>query len=131
MSNTALILIAHGARDPDWASPLQRVRAAVRAKAPGLRVELAFLEFMSPTLPDCAEAMIAEGIDKIVVLPMFIAQGGHLKNDVPRLLDALRERNPQAVFELAAPLGESESIVQAMATHVLTLAGEQNICLTI
>jgi sirohydrochlorin cobaltochelatase len=131
MSKTALILFAHGARDPDWASPLQRVSTAVRAKAPGLRVELAFLEFMSPTLSDCAEAMIAEGFESIVVLPMFIAQGGHLKNDVPRILDELRARNPKVSFELASPVGEEESIVQAMAAHVLALAGEQNICLTI
>lgn len=122
-SATALILFAHGARDPEWAGPLRRVRAAVCAQAPALRVELAFLEFMTPELVPCAEALLTEGVTRIVVLPMFIAQGGHLKRDLPLLLDDLRSRYPQAHFELAPAVGEAEPIVQAMAAHVLSLAG--------
>jgi sirohydrochlorin cobaltochelatase len=122
MAGTALILFAHGARDPEWAAPLRRVRAAVHARAPELRVELAFLELLTPGLLGCAESLLAEGYERIVVLPMFIAQGGHLKRDVPRLLDELRERNPQAQIELSGAVGEAESVVQAMAAHVLALA---------
>ena len=122
-TRTALILFAHGARDPEWASPMRRVCATVRAQVPALRVELAFLEFMSPQLAPCAEALLAEGYDRLVVLPMFIAQGGHLKRDVPLLLDELRARHPQASFELASAVGEAEPIVQAMAAHVVALAG--------
>jgi sirohydrochlorin cobaltochelatase len=123
MKKTALILFAHGARDPEWASPMRRVCASVRAQAPDLRVELAFLEFMTPELRECAESLLAEGFGRIVVLPMFIAQGGHLKRDVPLLLDELRALHPQAQFELGCAVGEAESIVQAMAAHVLSLAG--------
>ena len=123
MSKTALILFAHGARDPEWASPLRRVRAAVGTQAPALRVELAFLEFLSPNLECCVGELMSDGYKRIVILPMFIAQGGHLKNDLPLILDALRQNNPQVVFELAGPVGEAESIVQAMAAHVLTLSG--------
>ena len=119
MPRTALILFAHGARDPEWAAPMRRVCAAVRARAPDLRVEPAFLEFMIPDLRDCAEALLAEGFERIVVVPLFIAQGGHLRHDVPRLLDELRQRNPLARFELRAAIGEAESVVRAMASHVL------------
>lgn len=119
MPRTALILFAHGARDPEWAAPMRRVCAAVRAQAPDLRVEPAFLEFMIPDLRDCAEALLAEGFERIVVVPLFIAQGGHLRHDVPRLLDELRQRNPLARFELRPAIGEAESVVRAMASHVL------------
>lgn len=122
MSKTALILFAHGSRDPEWASPLRRVRDAINVRSPALRVELAFLEFLSPTLLGCAESLVSEGFDRFVIVPMFIAQGGHLKNDVPLILDELRQRNPAVSFELAAPVGEAESIVQAMADHVLGLS---------
>jgi sirohydrochlorin cobaltochelatase len=127
MSNIALVLFAHGARDPEWASPMRRVCAAVRAQAPDLRVELAFLEFMAPTLRDCVESLVDDGFERIVVLPMFIAQGGHLKRDVPLLLEELRALHPQIRFELACAVGEAETIVQAMAAHVLTLAGESQV----
>ncbi|MFZ4538839.1 sirohydrochlorin chelatase [Propionivibrio sp.] len=123
MSKTVLVLFAHGARDPEWASPMQRVCTAVRAQAPGLRVELAFLEFMPPNLRDSVESLVSEGFKRIVVIPMFIAQGGHLKRDVPLLIEELRHLHPQVCFELAGTVGEAESIVQAMAAHVLELAG--------
>lgn len=102
---------------------MRRVCAAVRAQAPDLRVELAFLEFMAPDLRGRVESLIGDGCEHIVVVPMFIAQGGHLKHDLPLLLDELRALHPQTCFELVGAVGEAESIVQAMATHVLSLAG--------
>lgn len=121
MIRTALILFAHGARDPDWAEPMHRVRASLREHAPATRVELAFLEFLPPNLRDCVESLVGEGFERIVVLPMFIARGGHLQRDLPLLLDELQREYPRTRFELAGTIGEVESVVQAMADHALTL----------
>lgn len=121
---TALILFAHGARDPEWANPLRRVQAAIRQHAAGMAVELAFLEFMAPNLHDCAAALVANGATKIVVLPMFIAQGGHLKREVPEMLERLRSTWPAVQFSLAGAIGENEIVVQAMATAALAAAGK-------
>ena len=52
---------------------------------------------------------------------MFLAQGGHLKEDLPKLLDELRLAHPQVTFELTGPIGEAEAVIQAMAAHVSTL----------
>jgi len=121
--NTALILFAHGARDPEWAEPMRRVQAAIRRQQPDVPVELAFLEFMAPTLPDCIAALVAGGARKIVVMPMFIARGGHLKRDVPELLEKLRAAHPDVEFSLGSVIGEQEIVVQAMATATLEVAG--------
>ncbi len=123
MPRTALILLAHGARDPQWAEPLQRVCAAVRDQDPEMRVEPAFLEFMQPDLRACAESLVAEHFERVLVMPMFMASGGHLKRDVPLLLEELRNSHPRTEFAVAAAIGEAESVVQAMARHALTLAG--------
>src|SRR5664279_1968723 len=98
MSKTALILFAHGARDPDWAAPIHRVKAAVHARYPGMRVELAFLEIMRPNLQDCIASLLSEGFERLIVLPMFIAQGGHFKKDLPLILDEMRQGHPQVIF---------------------------------
>ena len=102
---------------------MRRVCAAVRAQAPALRVELAFLEFMAPTLPDCIAGLVAAGARKIVVMPMFIARGGHLKRDVPELLEKLRSAHPEVQFSLGGVIGEQEAVVQAMAVATLEVAG--------
>lgn len=120
---TALILFAHGARDPEWANPMRRVQAAIRKRLGGVPVELAFLEFMAPNLHDCAAALVAVGAAKIVVMPMFIAQGGHLKRDVPEMIGQLRSTWPQVQFSLGDAIGENEIVVQAMATAALEAAG--------
>jgi sirohydrochlorin cobaltochelatase len=124
MPKTALILFAHGARDPDWASPLHRVKGAINAQVPGMRVELAFLELMQPKLQECAASLSSDGFERIVILPMFIAQGGHIKKDTPLILDELRQTYPTVTFELAGPVGEAENIIQAIAAHALLVAGE-------
>lgn len=121
--NTALILFAHGARDPEWANPMRRVQAAIRLRMTTAPVELAFLEFMSPTLPECAAQLIAQGADKIVVLPMFIARGGHLKKETPEMMEMLRSTYPNVEFSLGDAIGENETVVQAMAAAALEVAG--------
>lgn len=120
---TALILFAHGARDPEWANPMRRVQAVVREQVAGVPVELAFLEFMSPNLPDCAAQLIAQGAEKVVILPMFIARGGHLKKEVPEMLAVLRCTYPNVEFSLGGAIGEHDTVVQAMASAALEVAG--------
>lgn len=123
--STALILFAHGARDPEWANPMRRVQAAIRQRVVGVPVELAFLEFIAPSLPDCAAQLVAQGARKIVILPMFIARGGHLKKEVPEMLATLRATYPGVTFVLGGVIGENEAVVQAMAEAALEVAGSE------
>jgi sirohydrochlorin cobaltochelatase len=120
MSGTqGVILFGHGARDPEWARPMERVRARMAERQPGLAVELAFMEFLSPTLDEAADRLVAGGAEAIAVVPMFLAQGGHLKRDVPALVEALRLRHPNCRVSLAVAVGEAEPVVAAMADYAL------------
>ena len=120
---TAIILFAHGARDPEWANPLRRIQAVVRERIAEVPVELAFLEVIAPSLPESTARLVAEGARKIVVLPLFIARGGHLKREVPEMLDGLRSTYPDVQFSLGTAIGENEIVVQAMASAALEAAG--------
>ena len=122
---TALILFAHGARDPEWANPMRRVQAAIRQRVAGVPVELAFLEFMAPTLSDTIVQLVEKGARKIVVLPMFIARGGHLKKELPEMMETLRGTYPNIEFVLGGAIGEHELVVQAMAGAALAVAGSE------
>ncbi|AWI78382.1 MAG: cobalamin biosynthesis protein CbiX [Betaproteobacteria bacterium HGW-Betaproteobacteria-13] len=119
----AVILFGHGARDPEWAGPMQRIRENMLARAPGQHVELAFLEFMSPTLDLAVDALVARGVTRIAVVPVFLAQGGHLKRDVPVLLDAARQRHPGCEFRLSLAVGEAPGVVAAIADYGLSALG--------
>ena len=110
-----LLLFGHGARDPAWADPFRAVAARLQRERPSLQVELAFLELMTPDLPAAAQALVARGCTRVRVVPLFLGTGGHVKRDLPRLVDELRARHPQVAFELRAPIGEHAAVIDAMA----------------
>lgn len=114
-----LVLFAHGARDPRWAAPFEAVAEALRAARLGLPVRLAYLEFMAPTLAEAGAELAAAGCTRVVVLPMFLGAGGHVRQDLPRQLDALRAAHPALVFELAGAIGEQPEVLAAMAAAAL------------
>ncbi|AUN94036.1 sirohydrochlorin chelatase [Pseudazoarcus pumilus] len=123
MSESAIVLFGHGARDPQWAEPMCRAREILRRAAPDTEVELAFLEFMQPGLVDTIDCLARGGARRITVVPMFLAQGGHVKKDLPDLLDAARERHPTCQIELVPAVGESDMVIAAMAEYALRSAG--------
>jgi sirohydrochlorin cobaltochelatase len=120
-----LILFAHGARDARWAAPFEAVAERLRARQPTLPVRLAFLELMAPTLADAAAAMAAEGCTRLVVVPMFLGSGGHVRQDLPRLVDALRAAHPGLHVALAGAIGEQPEVLAAMADAALRQAAPQ------
>ena len=113
----AIVLFGHGARAPEWAAPMERARDRLRTQAAADEVELAFLEFMAPTLPEALDGLAQRGVARIDVIPMFLAQGGHLKRDLPALLDEARARHPQVDIRLAPAVGEAESVIAAMVDY--------------
>jgi sirohydrochlorin cobaltochelatase len=110
-----LILFAHGARDPRWAAPFEAVAARVRAARPGAAVRLAYLEFMAPTLTEAGAELAAAGCRSVQVLPLFLGAGGHVRRDLPLLVDAMRAAHPAVSFTLHGAVGELDSVADAMA----------------
>lgn len=114
---SAVVLFGHGARDPEWARPMQRARGLLLESEPGLAVELAFLEFMQPTLAEAIDRLVADGVGRVTVVPVFLAQGGHLKKDVPVLVEEARVRHPQCEIRQVLAVGEADTVVAAIAGY--------------
>jgi sirohydrochlorin cobaltochelatase len=110
-----LLLFAHGARDPRWADPFNAVAARAREQVPGTPVRLAFLEFMAPDIAGAARELAAEGCTAVSVVPVFLGAGGHVRKDLPALLDTLRAEHPGVRFTLHPAVGEAPAVIDAMA----------------
>jgi sirohydrochlorin cobaltochelatase len=111
-----LILLAHGARDPRWRDPFEQLVERIRAKRPELDVRLAFLELMAPDLLLAGEELMAAGCDALLVVPVFFGQGGHVRDDVPALVDALRMRCSGVGVTLSRAAGEDGGVLDALAS---------------
>ncbi|MBT9488666.1 MAG: CbiX/SirB N-terminal domain-containing protein [Rubrivivax sp.] len=113
--NHGLILFAHGARDPRWAAPFEAVAARVRATQPDVAVRLAFLELMTPSLPTAAAELVTHGCTAVTILPLFLGAGGHVRKDLPEIVDTLRSTHPAVQWQLLPPVGELPSVIDALA----------------
>ncbi len=119
MSEQAIILFAHGARDPEWAAPFGIIQKQLQAARPQVQVALAFQDFMTPTLEAAVAQSAAQGAKRIVLVPLFMAQGGHLKQDLPVLVAKIREQHPQLDLQVLPAIGDAPEILQAITDWVL------------
>ncbi|MGF6570760.1 sirohydrochlorin cobaltochelatase [Paraburkholderia fungorum] len=127
MATHGLILFGHGARDPRWREPFERLAAKLQA----LRaaddtagpVSLAFLELMEPNLPTAVGQLAAQGCDAITVVPVFFGQGGHIRKDLPELIERCRDAQPDVRIDCAVAVGEDEAVLDAVAQYCLRQAG--------
>ena len=114
-----IVLFAHGARDPAWARPFEAIRDRVRARRPEFPVELAFLDFIAPKLEEAVERLAAKGVAAITIFPLFMAPGGHIRNDLPRIVEDLRKLHPGVPIAIQTAVGEVPELLEAIATWVL------------
>lgn len=127
MSRTGILLFAHGARDPNWALPFEAVAERLRARpqpeaAMAPEVTLAFLEFMSPDIASAGDDLAARGCTEVSVVPLFLGAGGHVRKDLPKLLDELAARHPGVSWRLCPAVGETDILIQGMAEAAWALA---------
>ena len=114
-SRRAIILFAHGARDPAWSRPFAAVADRLFVLCPDTMIRLAYLEFMSPTLIAAGEEVASLGASQVTVVPMFLGAGGHVRRDLPALVDTLQQRFPDVQWRLVAAMGENTAVIDAMA----------------
>jgi sirohydrochlorin cobaltochelatase len=123
MKPRALILFAHGARDPKWAAPFERLQQLVQAHLPDATVALAFLELMTPSLPELTAQLAKEGCSDVTIVPIFLGQGGHLQRDLPLINDQLRKDHPGLKIKIAGAAGEDAAVLDAIAAYCVASLG--------
>jgi len=110
-----IVLLAHGSKDPEWSRPFERIAALLAEKLPAVSVGLAFLEH-GAALDEVVAALIAKGAGSIRVVPVFLGQGGHVKEDLPRLVASATRPGVQLSLEKA--IGEQPAVVEAIAAAI-------------
>lgn len=121
---TGLILFAHGARDPRWREAFDRLQEVVACRHDG-PLRLAFLESMAPDLITAALSVKAAGARRIVVVPLFLGSGGHLRRDLPSMLDQARQATQLEITSVTAA-GEDDTVLEALARYCVSAAGAQH-----
>ncbi|MEU0249216.1 sirohydrochlorin chelatase [Streptomyces sp. NPDC006235] len=106
----ALVVVAHGSRDPRALSTVRALLDRVRALRPDVPVHLGHIELNAPLLPDTLAAL---GDTEAVLVPLLLSRGYHVKQDIPEMAAASRART-----HLAAPLGPHPLLVDALQSRL-------------
>jgi sirohydrochlorin ferrochelatase len=111
MGRTAVLVLGHGSRRSRANREFEAFVEAFRRRRPHLDVGHAYIELAEPLL-DEGLALLAARADRVAVLPLFLFAAGHVKDDVPRALEAARRAFPRVRFEAARPLGVHRVMVE-------------------
>ncbi len=122
----AIIIFAHGSRDPLWKLPVESVAQRVTQQSPGSDVRCAYLELCEPDLPTVVAELISKRVatnpmdpQTIRIFPLFFGVGRHAREDLPLLVAELRKTYPNQPFELTPSAGEHEGVLNAAAAAAL------------
>ena len=116
MTGHAIVLLAHGSRDPLWRRPIEAVRERIAQQHPGAVVCCAYLELCPPSLPDTLAALAGQGSCSVRIVPMFLGAGRHVREDLPCMVAHLAEQHGTLALHLQAPIGEDERLIALMAS---------------
>jgi sirohydrochlorin cobaltochelatase len=119
----AIILFAHGSRDPLWHKPIQavaqRIEQRVAQQGDATVVRCAYQELTVPDLPTEAQQLVDEGATSLDVVPMFLGVGRHAREDLPELMQALRVAHPSVDISCQPAVGEREALLDLLADIAL------------
>jgi sirohydrochlorin ferrochelatase len=110
-AQTALVIIAHGSREPDANADAVYLAQAIENRGAYAIVEAAFLELAEPTIDKAVETCVRRGARKVVLVPYFLSAGVHVRRDLAELTRRLSIDHPETAFRLAEPLGRHPGLV--------------------
>lgn len=123
--NTGIILLGHGSKALNAEAVLSQIAQQLE-KAVQIKIKIASLQFNSPTLEDSAKEFAAEGVNNIVVAPLFFYKGAHMTEDIPEVITAIERQYPDLSIELAENIGADPRIVTVLSERIKTVMDKSN-----
>jgi sirohydrochlorin cobaltochelatase len=106
LQDSRLVIFAHGSPDIRWRLPFEELTASLTERDGADKVRLAYMEFVRPSLADVVREAAREGKLHLRVLPLFLAAGAHVAEDIPQQTADAQRSFPQVKIELLQPIGE-------------------------
>ena len=84
---TGILLLSHGSRLDDGEYVIKAYKEMYLEEFPDAIVEYGFMEIRKPGIPETIKKLTSENdLERIIVVPVFVAHGLHTKRDIPQLL---------------------------------------------
>ncbi|MHA1267441.1 MAG: CbiX/SirB N-terminal domain-containing protein [Candidatus Helarchaeota archaeon] len=129
MKNHIIILVAHGSQLDYNKQLLFHLKSQLESEFPHLNLKGAFLNFNNPPLSIVVEESIKEGYETISIIPIFLALGVHLLQDIPKILGLpenersgiIKWHDKSIKIQILEPLGSDTRIFQILSDKIRKL----------
>jgi sirohydrochlorin ferrochelatase len=115
-ADVPLLAVAHGTDDPRGLATLDALLERVRFLRPGVETSLSFVSVAEPRVHEKLIRLVEDGVTELVVLPLLLGTGYHMRHDIPRALRELAQQPRAAEVRIypAAALGPDPLLAEVL-----------------
>jgi sirohydrochlorin cobaltochelatase len=118
MSRIGVMICGHGSRDVEATHEFAALVAHLKRHYADHPVEAGYLEFARPVIRDGLDRLKEKGVTEILAMPAMLFAAGHVKNDVPSVLNAWAAENPGVTVRMARDLAIDAKLLRAAADRI-------------
>jgi sirohydrochlorin cobaltochelatase len=118
MTKIGVMVCGHGSRDDEAIGEFAAVAAGIAGRLPQYPVASGFLEFARPIIRDGLDELRGKGVERILAVPGMLFAAGHVKNDIPSVLNEYMARHPQVRIEYGRDLDIDARLLRAAAARI-------------
>jgi precorrin-6A/cobalt-precorrin-6A reductase len=117
-----IVVLGHGSRASvgEANQVVFEISGMIKARVGHEMVETAIMNRKSelPTIEDAVKKLVARGADSIVIVPMFFADGMHIRHDIPEEIAELTAALPGVAITMAGHIGADPRIADILLERV-------------
>lgn len=115
---TAILLMAHGSRIPEANNAVYEIARMVKDMTRLDIVEVSFREQHLPNIQQGIDACVAQGAQRILLLPYFLFVGAHVQEDLPEEMEEAKKRHPGVEFAMGNHLGAHRKLAEIVVDRI-------------
>ena len=114
-----LLIVGHGSRSKEAQETFDSVVKMVQEKSGNdfYKVAGAHMELAKPSIEEKVELLFEQDISRFLIVPYFLYQGIHIKEDIPELLEKLKKKYPKIEFRLGRPIGKEPLLADLLISR--------------
>ena len=107
------IILGHGSRNPESNQSIKSI-AEMFQNDRDEPVKHAFFQLAEPSLTKVIKDIVNKGGKTITIVPVFLFNGVHIKQDIPEVISEQQKKYPDISFELSEPIGDDPQLVDIL-----------------
>jgi sirohydrochlorin cobaltochelatase len=118
MSKIGVMVCGHGSRDLEAITEFQSVADGIEARLPQYPVASGFLEFARPIIRDGLDKLYGGGVRHILAIPGMLFAAGHVKNDIPSVLNTYAAQRGDLRIDYGRDLAVDRRLLAVAAQRI-------------